>query len=76
MESLEELRVLLEDMTPEERLAKISQIREDRKVSKHAVTVRAKRSKDKKDKLKDRFKAMSPEEQAEFLRLMGVGDEG
>ena len=76
MQSLADLKILLEDMTPEQRLAKITEIREDRRISKHAVTVRAKQSKDKKEKLKDRFKAISPEDQAQFLRLMKeAGDE-
>lgn len=76
MESLEDLRVLLEDMTPEQRLAKVREIREDRIISKHAITVRVKQSKDKTQKMKDRFRALSPEEQEEFLRLMGAEDEG
>lgn len=76
MESLEDLRVSLEDMTPDQRIAKIREIREDRRISKHAVTVRVKQSKDRKQKLKDRFKAMTLEEREEFLKMMGVEDEG
>ena len=77
MESLEDLRVLLDTMTPDQRIAKIREIREDRRISKHAVTVRVKQSKDRKQKLKDRFKSMTTGEQEEFLKLMKEAeDEG
>ena len=59
-------------LTLEERLAKIREIREDRKISKHAITVRKKREVDKGKKLKVLFEGMSAEEKAEFIgRLKG-----
>lgn len=67
---LEELRQSLEGMTPEQRLAELRGIRDDRKISKQAVTVRAKRTQDKGAKLKAKFEAMSPEEQAQFLETL------
>ena len=67
---LERLKQSLTDKTPEERLAKLRDIREDRKISKHAITTRAKRTQDKGAKLKDRFKAMTSEEQAQFLETL------
>jgi|TARA_Y100000310_G_scaffold69164_1_gene64600 DNA-directed RNA polymerase specialized sigma24 family protein len=65
------------EMSQEERLAKIREIREDRKISKHAVTVRKKREQDKNAKFKKLFEGLSPEEREVFLKQMaeGVDDE-
>jgi flagellar motility protein MotE (MotC chaperone) len=68
IDRLEELKQSLVDMSPEERLEKLREIRDDRKVSKHAVTVKAKREQDKGAKVKKMFAGMSPEDQAEFLK--------
>lgn len=57
-------------LTLEERLAKIREIREDRKISKHAITVRKKREVDKGKKLRNMFEGMSAEEKEEFVRGM------
>tara|TARA_Y100000310_G_scaffold332879_1_gene409301 strand:- start:1515 stop:1745 length:231 start_codon:yes stop_codon:yes gene_type:complete len=76
MERLEELKKSLENMTVEERLAKLAEIRDDRKVSKHATTVRAKREKDKGAALKKKFESLSPEEQAKFLENLNAGETG
>lgn len=70
VERLEELQKSLEGMDPDERLAKLRDIRDDRKISKGAVTVKAKRAQDKGSKLKAKFAAMTPEEQKEFLEAL------
>jgi len=67
---LEELKQSLEGMTPDERLAKLRDIRDDRKISKHAVTVKAKRAQDKGAKVRAAFAAMTSKEQKEFLEAL------
>jgi|TARA_R100000306_G_C4350419_1_gene129839 ABC-type phosphate/phosphonate transport system substrate-binding protein len=74
MERLEELKQSLANMTPEQRLEKLREIREDRKVSKYATTVKAKRSQDKSSKLKDAFANMTPEERESFLEIINEGE--
>jgi len=71
MNRLEELRKSLLSMTHEEKLQHIMDVREDRKISKHAITVRVARKKTQEKKLTDRFAAMSKEDRAEFIKLMG-----
>ena len=71
---LTDLKTSLLDMTHEEKLAKIREIREDRKVSKHAVTHKKKQQKDRTGKLMDKFQNLSPEEQAELIKLLGAPD--
>jgi ABC-type phosphate/phosphonate transport system substrate-binding protein len=76
MERLEELKKSLESMTYEERLTKLREIREDRKISKHAVTVRKKREQDKGAKLKSAIADMTPEEKAQFLEMLNASQAG
>ncbi len=72
---LEDLKKSWPDMTFDERMARVRQIREDRKVSKHAITVSKKREVDKKKRLVKMFEGMTPEEQATFLEALKE-DEG
>lgn len=67
MNKLAALKKSLEDMTDTERLEKLRSIREDRKISKHAVTVTKKREQDKQGKFAKQFDNLSPEERAELL---------
>ena len=71
---LEELQASLLDMSQEKKLALIREIREDRRVSKHAITHKAKQKKDRGAKMEERFKELSKEEQAELLKLLGGQD--
>lgn len=72
---LADLQTSLLDMTHEQKLAKIREIREDRQVSKFAVTHKARKKQDKGVKLIDKFNSLSPEDQEELKKLLGGGDE-
>ena len=72
MERLEELKQSLANMTSEQRLAKLREVREDRKISKYAITVRKKREQDKGASLKKRFASLSPEDKAELLEKLNA----
>lgn len=72
---LADLQISLLDMTQDQKLQKIREIREDRQVSKYAVTHKAKKKKDKGDKIVGQFNKLSPEEQAELIKLLGENDE-
>jgi ABC-type phosphate/phosphonate transport system substrate-binding protein len=76
MERLEELKKSLENMTYEERMEKLREVRDDRKISKYAVTVRKKREQDKGAKLKKQLADMSPEEKAQFLEMLNASQTG
>lgn len=67
---LEELQTLLQDMSPTEKLAYIRSIRDDRRISKHAITHKVKRSRDNTDKLADKFAALSLEDQEELRKIL------
>ena len=67
MNKLAVLKKSLEDMTDTERLEKLRSIREDRKISKHAVTVTKKREQDKQGKFAKQFDNLTQEERAELL---------
>jgi CMP-2-keto-3-deoxyoctulosonic acid synthetase len=64
------------DLSHEERLKMVRAIREDRKISKHAITVAKKRQVDKKTKLEKAIANMSPEDKAAFLQSIGVPEDG
>jgi hypothetical protein len=70
MNKLEVLRQDLLTMTPDERMSKLREVREDRKISKHAITVKAKRVKDKGAKLENMFAGMSEEDRVAFLKSL------
>lgn len=70
IDRLQELKQSLVDKTSEERLAILRGIREDRKISKYAITVKAKREQDKGKSLKSKFAGLSPEEQKAFLETL------
>lgn len=67
---LEDLQKSLKDMTQDEKLELIREIREDRRVSKVAITHKARQKKDKTDRLTDKFKGLSKDEQAELIKLL------
>lgn len=67
MNKLEQLKARLDKMPNNERLALLGQTREDRKISKHAVTVTKKREQDKQGKLAKQFENLTKEERAELL---------
>lgn len=73
MSRLDDLRRDLLKMTPEEKLAKLREVRADRRVSKHAVTVRKKQEKDRTTKLAGKFAELSPEDQAMLLEALKDG---
>ena len=72
---LEELQLALLDMTQEQKLAHVRSIREDIRVSKYAITHKARQKKDKADKIADQFEQLSLEDQAALLELMRGGNE-
>jgi|TARA_Y100000310_G_scaffold345664_1_gene467910 hypothetical protein len=67
MNKLEQLKARLDKMPNNERLALLGQTREDRKISKQAVTVTKKREQDKQGKLAKQFENLTKEERAELL---------
>ena len=69
--SLDKLQANLLNMTDEQKLALIRDIRVDRRVSKHAITHKVKQTKDKTTKMESQFKNMSSDEQAELIKLLG-----
>ena len=71
IDRLADLKTSLVDMTTEERHKMLRNIRDDRKVSKYAVTVKKKREQDKGDKMKNQFANMTPAEKVEFLKMIG-----
>lgn len=70
MNTLEDLKKSLLSMSPEEKMAKLREVRDDRKVSKHATTVKAKSKQDKSDKVVGKFHELSPEEQEELIKAL------
>ena len=68
--ALEDLKKSLLDMTPEEKLALLRDVRSDRKVSKTAVTRKAAVRKTKADKIEKGFKELSPEEQQMLIEML------
>jgi|TARA_R100001086_G_scaffold198541_1_gene114865 ABC-type phosphate/phosphonate transport system substrate-binding protein len=70
MTQLEELKQSVSKMSNEERMEKLREIREDRKISKHAITVRKKRDQDRSGKLIKSFDTMSEQDQAAFLAMI------
>ena len=70
--SLEKLQLSLLDMTGDQKLALIREIRDDRRVSKHAISHKVKQTKDRATKLESQFKGMSPEEKEELIKLLGT----
>lgn len=71
---LEELQKSLGQMTLEEKQALIRDIRDDRRVSKHAVSHKAKKEKDRVDRVAGKFAQLTVEEQEELMKLLGEGD--
>ena len=67
MNKLTTLKRSLESMSDTERLAKLREIREDRKISKHAVTVTKKREQDKQSKFAKQFEKLTAEERNKLL---------
>jgi hypothetical protein len=67
MNKLAILKKSLESMSDTERLAKLREIREDRKISKHAVTVTKKREQDKNGKFARQFENLTAEERNKLL---------
>lgn len=74
MPSLESLRQQYLDMSPEERAKKLREVREDRKVSKHSTTARTAKKDTKNNNLANKFKSLSPEEQALLLEQLGSAE--
>ena len=70
MSRLEYLRQSVGDMTEDQLREKLGQVREDRKISKHAITVTKAREKNASDKFKKAYQNLTPEEQAELLALL------
>ena len=67
MNKLVILKKSLESMSDTERLTKLREIREDRKISKHAVTVTKKREQDKHGKFARQFENLTAEERSKLL---------
>lgn len=74
MSTLEDLRKSVEDMSDEELLERVRLIREDRKVSKHAVTVSKARGQKKATSLAKKIEGMSDEEKAAFIKMLQEAD--
>lgn len=76
MNKLARLKKSLVDMSDTERLDKLRAVREDRKISKHAVTVTKKREQDKQGKFAKQFDNLTSEERATLLaKLRESADE-
>ena len=58
-------------MSEDELLEKVTEIREDRKISKHAPPKSVKKKQDKKKKVLDLFEALTPEEKAKMIAELG-----
>lgn len=67
MNRLEHLRTNLLDMTPDEKAQKIREIREDRRINKHAITTRKKRAIDKTQKFKKGLADLTEEERQALI---------
>jgi len=62
-------------MSHDEKLALVSSIRDDRRVSKHAITHKVRQKKDKTDKMVDQFEKLGEEERRAILSMLG-GENG
>lgn len=69
--NLDDLTHDLLSMSHEEKLALVRSIREDRRVSKHAITHKVRQKKDKTDKMVDQFEKLSEEDRAAILSMLG-----
>ena len=77
MARLEDLKKSVLDMDREEHLELVRSIREDRKISKHAITVRKARTRKASDRIRKLFESLTPQEKEQFLTSLGdEGDEG
>ena len=72
--NLKDLTHDLLSMDHEEKLALVRSIRDDRRVSKHAITHKVKQKKDKTDKMIDQFEALSDEDREAILAMLGGTD--
>ena len=70
MNRLEDLVPSLTDMTHEEGMEKIREIREDRKINKHAVTARKKKEKDNTKRIEKQIDTLTDEERAQMIKLL------
>ncbi len=73
MRKLEDLQASLEGMSNNEMQSLIREIREDRKISKHAVTVPKARQDNRVAKMAAKFAGLSGEDKARFLEAMKDG---
>jgi len=72
MPRLEDLRTDIKDMSHDQLLGKIRDIREDRKISKKAITVRKARADKKLESLKKQLRSLSLDERELFLASLGA----
>ena len=70
MAKLEDLIPNFKEMTDEQKRAKILEVREDRKISKHAETVRKSRAVKKEDKIRTAIGKLSEEEKAKLRDML------
>lgn len=68
--AIEDLKKSLLDMSPDEKLALLQEIRSDRRVSKTAVTQRAAKKKTKADGIEKKFNELSAEDQEALIRML------
>jgi hypothetical protein len=72
MNRLEQLRQSLTSMSDEELREKTREVREDRQISKKAITHRVAKKKTTQDKLTLKFTEMSEEDKSAFRKAMGL----
>jgi hypothetical protein len=65
--NLKDLRTSLLNLSQDELLQRLRDVRDDRKVSKTAISVRAARTKKKSDNIVSRINSLSPEARAALI---------
>jgi|6_EtaG_2_1085325.scaffolds.fasta_scaffold00477_28 polyphosphate kinase 2 (PPK2 family) len=76
MGQLDDLRTPLEDLTHDQLIERIGEIRDDRKISKHAVTMRKARSNKTVSKTAKKVADLTAEEKAELIAVLEAMDDG
>lgn len=71
MSTLETLKKNLMSMSNEQRLELLRGVREDRRISKHAITEKKARAHNKEDKIIKGFDAMTDEEKRQLIAMLG-----
>tara|TARA_Y100000310_G_C20481300_1_gene714803 strand:+ start:324 stop:554 length:231 start_codon:yes stop_codon:yes gene_type:complete len=76
MSRLKELREDLLEMDRDQLMEKIQEVREDRRISKHAVTQKKARGVKKAENLRSKMNNLSDEQKLELIKLLEAESEG